>query len=47
MHVLNRTQGNYSEALAGMLIAEAVMMLLLAVAAIGARQQLAPRCPAN
>lgn len=47
MHVLTRTQGNYSDALAGILVAEAVMMLLLAIAAVGARRQLAPRCPAH
>ncbi|HAU8266002.1 TPA: MFS transporter [Kluyvera intermedia] len=47
LHLLNLSQGNYNEALGGFLIAEIVMMLLLAVAAIGARQQLAPRCPAN
>lgn len=47
MHLLSRTQGNYNDALTGILIAETVMMLALAVAAIGARQQLAPRYPAN
>ncbi|MBV8872267.1 MAG: MFS transporter [Metakosakonia sp.] len=47
LHLLNLTQGNYNEALGGFLVAELVMMLMLAVAAIGARQQLAPRCPAN
>ncbi|AUV02084.1 MFS transporter [Phytobacter ursingii] len=47
LHLLNLSQGNYNEALGGFLVAEIVMMLLLAVAALGARQQLAPRCPAN
>lgn len=47
MHLLSRTQNNYSEALAGILIAEAVIMVVLAVATIGAGKQLASRCPAN
>ena len=47
MHLLSRTQNNYSEALAGILIAEAIIMLILAVATIGAGKQLASRCPAN
>ena len=47
MHLLSRTQNNYSEALAGILIAEAVIMVVLAVATLGAGKQLASRCPAN
>jgi hypothetical protein len=46
LHLLNLTQGNYNEALGGFLVAEIVMMLLLAVAAIGAPAACA-RCPAN
>ena len=46
LHLLARTQGNYTGALSGMLAAEVVMMLVLATAAICGRQHLTQRCPA-
>lgn len=47
LHLVGQSQGNYSTALSGFLATEVVMMLVLAAAAVSARHQLAPRCPAN
>ncbi|TDT58673.1 MFS transporter [Enterobacter sp. AG5470] len=47
LHLVGQSHGNYSTAMSGFLATEVLMMLMLAVAAIGARRQLAPHCPAN
>ncbi|QJT81824.1 MFS transporter [Kosakonia sp. MUSA4] len=47
LYLVGQSQGNYSIALSGFLVTEVVMMLVLAAAAVSARQQLAHRCPAN
>ncbi|WJD47694.1 MFS transporter [Enterobacter sp. PGRG2] len=44
LHLLARSQGNYSSALSGFLAVEVVMMLALATAAVCGRQHLMPVC---
>lgn len=44
LHLLARSEGNYSSALSGFLAVEVVMMLALATAAICGRQHLMPVC---
>ncbi|WP_227136545.1 MFS transporter [Kosakonia radicincitans] len=47
LYLVGQSNGNYSTALSGFLVTEVVMMLVLAAAAVSARQQLAHRCPAS
>jgi len=47
LYLVGQSHGNYSTALSGFLVTEVVMMLVLAAAAVSARQQLAHRCPAS
>jgi MFS family permease len=47
LYLVGQSNGNYSTALRGFLVTEVVMMLVLAAAAVSARQQLAHRCPAS
>jgi len=44
LHLVAQSQGNYSSALSGFLATEVVMMLALAIAAIGARRKLSATC---